>query len=382
MEAVISGIPSKGGRHAERERERPRDESVDLAKGIGILFVIGGHCGYTPVLGIQPYSFHMPLFYFIAGFFLHFSEPPMVFLGKKVKLLLLPYFIYNVFFGVVTYLLQYIKIPWGHLSFFDVLNFHNLFIEPFFSGHQYQISCPLWFVPSLFLVMLFFSITRNIISFFYETKLRRTLLVFLLVILYYINIYGYNYDENMYMAVLSRTLVGYSFCILGNIFYKYYRNINTLTVFIGGVFLYGYLSMKVGVYGYSTLFNQYGNGDGKIISFFLTLAGVLMVTMFSRMLVHKNIFFNKEGFIWLGKNSFHIMAIHLSAFLILNICIAAFFPDKHVADITNIYFRYPNIDWIYFFFSTWFCIAVIKKVQFIKNYWGELLQKRGCHSSS
>lgn len=103
---------------------------------------------------------------------------------------------------------------------------------------------------------------------FYETKLRRTLLVFLLVILYYINIYGYNYDENMYMAVLSRTLVGYSFCILGNIFYKYYRNINTLTVFIGGVFLYGYLSMKVGVYGYSTLFNQYGNGDGKIISFF------------------------------------------------------------------------------------------------------------------
>lgn len=186
----------------------------------------------------------------------------------------------------------------------------------------------------------------------------------------------------MYMAVLSRTLVGYSFCILGNIFYKYYRNINTLTVFIGGVFLYGYLSMKVGVYGYSTLFNQYGNGDGKIISFFLTLAGVLMVTMFSRMLVHKNIFFNKEGFIWLGKNSFHIMAIHLSAFLILNICIAAFFPDKHVADITNIYFRYPNIDWIYFFFSTWFCIAVIKKVQFIKNYWGELLQKRGCHSSS
>ncbi len=166
------------------QRERPRDKSVDLAKGIGILFVIGGHCGYTPVLGIPPYSFHMPLFYFIAGFFLNFSEPPTVFLGKKVKLLLVPYFIYNVFFGIATYLLQYIKIPWGHPSFFDVLNFRNLFIEPFFSGHQYQISCSLWFVHSLFLLMVFFFLTRDMICFFYEKQLRRICLVSVLVIVY------------------------------------------------------------------------------------------------------------------------------------------------------------------------------------------------------
>ena len=49
-----------------------RIEYIDIAKALGILLVILGHCVYTakiPHLGVSIYSFHMPLFFIISGMF-------------------------------------------------------------------------------------------------------------------------------------------------------------------------------------------------------------------------------------------------------------------------------------------------------------------------
>lgn len=47
-----------------------RDKSVDIAKGIGIILVVWGHTfGCCPVMKEIDF-FHMPLFFFVAGFFL------------------------------------------------------------------------------------------------------------------------------------------------------------------------------------------------------------------------------------------------------------------------------------------------------------------------
>ena len=175
----------------QREVLESRDESVDVAKGIGILFVIGGHCGYSLIPGIQAYSFHIPLFYFIAGFFLRKNERAGLFVKKKAYALLLPYFVYNIFFGIVTYFLRRIGISWRG-SPFETLDFHNFFIEPFLSGHQYSISCALWFVPSLFLVMMLYLFTQKIIFYFYKNKFKKKyfLYSFIMYILHqYIRIY-------------------------------------------------------------------------------------------------------------------------------------------------------------------------------------------------
>lgn len=58
----------------DAELIKVRDESIDIAKGIGIILMIVGHCSFCfvdypwVIRGI--YSFHMPLFFIISGFFI------------------------------------------------------------------------------------------------------------------------------------------------------------------------------------------------------------------------------------------------------------------------------------------------------------------------
>lgn len=49
--------------------ENKRIAYIDIAKGIGILFVMLGHCLYSEESPIRLfiYSFHMPLFFVLSG---------------------------------------------------------------------------------------------------------------------------------------------------------------------------------------------------------------------------------------------------------------------------------------------------------------------------
>ena len=77
---------------------RKRIEYVDVAKGIAILLVVVGHTfsAYDPgsFLNKFIYSFHMPLFFILSGFFYKPQEFKKA-LGKKVRSLLFPYLIIN-----------------------------------------------------------------------------------------------------------------------------------------------------------------------------------------------------------------------------------------------------------------------------------------------
>lgn len=47
-----------------------RDDAIDIAKAIGILLMILGHCHGIPwILRNFIFSFHMPLFFIFSGFF-------------------------------------------------------------------------------------------------------------------------------------------------------------------------------------------------------------------------------------------------------------------------------------------------------------------------
>lgn len=64
---------------------------MDLAKGIGILAVILGHVYKNTVFGTLLYSFHLPLFFLISGYFFHYIPDFWVFLKKKLRNYLIPY---------------------------------------------------------------------------------------------------------------------------------------------------------------------------------------------------------------------------------------------------------------------------------------------------
>lgn len=78
---------------------KARIEYIDAAKAIAIILVIIGHChwlGAIPRLGCLIYSFHMPLFFIVSGFFLKDLTIKDAFI-KYSKAYLWPYLMIGIF---------------------------------------------------------------------------------------------------------------------------------------------------------------------------------------------------------------------------------------------------------------------------------------------
>lgn len=127
---------------------------VNLMKALAIMLVVSGHLEFS-LLGIfPPYSFQLALFFFISGYLFKekYLDDIETFLKRRVKSLLLPYFLYNAFYLGVTVLIAKLTGKfWGM-----PVSLKNFFITPFLNGHQFDLSCPLWFVTQLFITMIVF----------------------------------------------------------------------------------------------------------------------------------------------------------------------------------------------------------------------------------
>ena len=68
---------------------------IDIVKGVAILLMVYGHWDttYSSVDIRLIFSFHMPLFFIISGYFLKAETPCGLFLRKRAKQLLSPYYI-------------------------------------------------------------------------------------------------------------------------------------------------------------------------------------------------------------------------------------------------------------------------------------------------
>ncbi len=124
-----------------------------LLSALGIFFVVDGHLNnsYLDIGGLIPYySFHMQLFVFISGYFCREGDEDFVSYGvRKFKRLMLPYFAWNLVYGILAAFLR----GYG-FSFGDPVSLETLFAEPFRTGYQFILNHPAWFVPALFLVEL------------------------------------------------------------------------------------------------------------------------------------------------------------------------------------------------------------------------------------
>lgn len=127
---------------------KERDTSIDLLKGIGMIFVVIGHASATMNVSSYIYTFHMPLFAFIGGIFLRTNQPFTIYAKHKADKLLTPFFLWSLFFWVI----------YGIVIFFakeDMINSHlkQLMYIAAGSGQnstQNVANVTLWFLPFLF----------------------------------------------------------------------------------------------------------------------------------------------------------------------------------------------------------------------------------------
>ncbi len=125
-----------------------RIEYIDIARGIGILLVVMGHNDFaviSPFAYKVIYSFHMPLFFFLSGYFLNTAVGFWNFLKKRFNSLLKPYFF-------TIFLIYFISISFGKVGFQNAI---TRIVKSLYGAGAYLDWVPLWFLPHLFVVSLY-----------------------------------------------------------------------------------------------------------------------------------------------------------------------------------------------------------------------------------
>ena len=138
------------------------DNRVNVLKALAILLVVSGHLEFSLLGMFTPYSFQLALFFFISGYLFKdkYLDDVANFVERRVKTLLQPYFLYSIFYLGVTAVIAKLTGKWWGMP----LSFKNFFITPFLNGHQFDLSCPLWFVTQLFMTMITFLFAFRVLK--------------------------------------------------------------------------------------------------------------------------------------------------------------------------------------------------------------------------
>jgi len=147
---------------------------IDQARGLSIFLVVYGH--NFPANEPYIYSFHVPLFFFIAGIF-HPQRVRLDTIKKRAKMILVPYFIWAALLFLFWVIVgrNYGKSNSEDLSVLD--NFMGIFYAQ--GGQTYMDwGIPMWFLPCIFLLFLIFSLLQKI-----KKPLVRHLLVIITIVI-------------------------------------------------------------------------------------------------------------------------------------------------------------------------------------------------------
>lgn len=193
-------------------------------KTFGILSVIVGHIA-SP-LGEFIYSWHMPLFFMLGGFFIRFELGIKEFIIKDFKRLIIPYFIFAII-GLAFEAIKRIVLHRESLNYIHELQGIFLWMDMPSLINTYGFV--LWFLPSLFFGKLIIFVLNKKFTFFYIQFL---IILCLFTLSFFVNIpLGI---DNAFNAIL--------FIFIGNYFFKKFyldeQKLFILLLLLVGLLLY------------------------------------------------------------------------------------------------------------------------------------------------
>lgn len=169
------------------------NKTFAILSAIGIIMVVSAHANSVLNLfeDFFPYnSFFMPMFIFISGYF--FKDKNVItlsaikdYIKKKIKNLLLYYFIWNIIYGIIRIILYKLELD----NHFTRLNLYTIFIQPFIDGQQFGLNSPSWFIPTLFMVEITFIVIRKIQIYINKKTNNSIIELMTLIILIVLNIF-------------------------------------------------------------------------------------------------------------------------------------------------------------------------------------------------
>lgn len=310
----------------------------------------------------------MPVFVFVSGYF-YKKESDYTdfgsFIKKKFLRLVVPYFLWNIFYGIFNFFFRKI----GIIEYGDPINLNSLFIRPWIDGHQFHFNIPAWFILSLFLVEVF---TYALRKFMIAVHILNEEL--LLIITFIISIISIFYAENGYNTgwylCLAKFGVLLPYLQMGFVYKKYEEFLNRYKAAAMGIIMcciYILLVLSKGNAGVSIVFARF-NGNPFIITGLMILS-ILMTATISDILAPA--FRNNRLVKTIGDNTFTIMMHH--PIIIFSINLIIYIMTKFVgisgfntAEFkSTLWYTYPWRDSRIFFFYVIIAISMPLIIKFI-----------------
>lgn len=283
-----------------------RYDFMDVAKGIGILFVVFAHVNSTPAPLKVIYSFHMPLFFIMAGMLFNRSNYQSfgAFLKRKVQTLICPYILFYLISILFDVVMDFIRNAQG----IDLSDIGTQFLQMFInqgSGHI-VINAPLWFIPCLFVVE---------IAYYFISKLSKPMIIVISTLMttagWFIMSDIINFDNSVIPWSLDSALFSIGFFALGNLSFNY---ICTAAEKIGTVRAKAIIYIIIFLVATGALIPlALYNGKVSIGSKYLSNGFILYATGILGLIAILSLstWLQKSKFLrYCGRNSFSIMAFH------------------------------------------------------------------------
>lgn len=304
-----------------------------ILSAFGILMIVAGHvdCRILTVGDLFPYySFHVPLFLFISGYFYREKEEqaPLAYVKRKFCRLLLPYLLWNVFYGILAWALR----AWGGFSLGGGLSLWNLFVEPFVSGYQFLYNFAAWFVPVLFVIEMMNLLLRLVLKKLHLNHewliLAGTLAVGMTVV--WLAKGGHVWG---WYKTPGRILFLFPCFQMGQFYYRRLEKHDTLGNLPYFAVLLGFqlvLTLTCGGLGYSSVWVT-GFANGPLLPYVTAVSGIAFWLRVSKIL--NPVLGKSRAVLYLGKNTYCVMMHHIFVFMLIKMALAAIakgtgcFPD-------------------------------------------------------
>ena len=235
-------------------KTKDRIDYIDVLRGIAIVLMIMGHIGFSVPFDKYIHCFHMPIWFFISGYFFRIRDVSIFpFIKKRIVSLLFPY----LFWGIGHYLL------WILISYHQGDDIFEPLVNLFWynTNDKMPIAGALWFLTSLFWTEIIAFVLMKIFS----NKLFRSIIILI------ISLAGCvlpEYFEIRLPWALDCSFVGLGFLYFGKLFKDYsdcsfiqkISNLNYVENFLLILFnailcfANGYINMRKGSYGFVLLF--------------------------------------------------------------------------------------------------------------------------------
>ena len=272
-------------------KEKKRIKYIDIAKGIGILFVILSHSKFDQFLFLRILSnigwmFHMPLFFILSG--LCFRKKGKEIYYALFKRLVIPFYftilLFVIFYLVSGHIDESKDWIWGGI-YGSGLNYYT----PFYIKGVGLI----WFLWALFWAKIYLN---------YIVHLPEYLVFVIVVLLAYWGVFSYS--RFVLPLEIQTGCIGLLYLFMGFLAHKYdllQKFYLPLLVFSLLVWMLGYFNN----YGYMTLVNC--NVD--MISIIVSCCACYVVLTVSKLL--ERFKYICRFFTWLGKNTIIILCFHM-----------------------------------------------------------------------